>query len=388
MTLLWTLLACEITWLGINRQDDSNPSGGDDTQTTWDSGEWSGTWDSAQLPIELVELSAPCKDQGPIYALHPRSEQELWVGCGGGAGLHHSVDGGESFTEELPGADLYVFDIQEGGGGTLLACGHAYAGDLEGSLLLRRSEEGDWRSLLAYGDNREDDDLAYISNCGQVGVSGSRLMVFSNTIGDMTTSTDGGSSWTAAERYWGEANLDEGGYSAHQVLQLAVVDGDFYGSGSVIAEPPRFFMPSDHAQAQWFNLASEVVSPTVTGEAWALATPDGGASWILGGRDQDEGAAASGFLFGGAPGAWRRIPVGPEIDIVRDIAFNDDGSLGVAVGDRYPPTAKGGFVLISEDGGRSWQALDAGLPANLQRVSVHGSTFWVGGEDLLVRGSW
>ena len=338
-------------------------------------------------PSSFAELGDPCANVGPIYSLYFPREGQGWVGCGNGAGLHHSQDDGASFEEILPGNNLYVFDLREDRQGRLMVCGHAYAGKREGALLIRQDDESTWTDLLYYGKNADQDNAVYISNCGQVAQdSVGRLMVFSNTIGDLTTSSDNGQSWTKEERYWEDDNLEDDGYAAHQVMRLESTAQGFVGSGSNIAEPPMFFRPSAHPDAEFWHMNREEISQRHIGEAWAMATPDNGETWVLGGRDQEIGASASGFLFVGTSQDWTSIPLSPEIDIVRDVDFSADGRLGLAVGDRYPPTAKGGFVLVTLDAGRTWMEMDVDLPADLQRVALQGDKFWIGGNGYFAGG--
>ena len=73
--------------------------------------------------------------------------------------------------------------------------------------------------------------------------------------------------------------------------------------------------------------------------------------------------------------------------MVHDIKFSEDGVHGVAVGHRYPPASKGGFVLLTYDGGQTWQELDADLPI-MQSAAASGDTFWVGGDGYMGRGEF
>jgi photosystem II stability/assembly factor-like uncharacterized protein len=302
-------------------------------------------------------------------------------------GLHVSDDGGRSFEKPISSGNLYIFDIDSDASGRLLACGHDYSRDH--ALLYRSNGEG-WDTLLSYGDHRSDPARAYISNCGAVAAAGDgTILVASNTIGDITTSDDDGASWSLENRYWEDDNLDPGGYAAWGLMSVVSAGGLYYASGSTITDPPMFFVPSSHETARWYNLDARVVDEGVMGEAWALATPDAGETWLVGGRDQGASGQASGFIFRGAFGgaSWERLILGPEIDIVHDIAFSEDGLHGVAVGHRYPPASLGGFVLLTDDGGRSWRELETDVPI-LQSASVVGRAFFVGGDGYLAGGTF
>ncbi|MGC6513027.1 MAG: WD40/YVTN/BNR-like repeat-containing protein, partial [Myxococcota bacterium] len=189
--------------------------------------------------------------------------------------------------------------------------------------------------------------------------------------------------------YFEEVNLN-GGPQAYQLQQVVTTTGGLYASGYNVAEPPTFFMPSTATGAEWYNVKAVEIDATVDGEGWALATPDDGASWYVGGRDQGAGAAATGFLYESTDGGatWTSLTLGDEIDIIRDIDFADDGMHGIAVGDRYPPNSLGGFALITEDGGSTWTELDEDLPEDLQRCEAEGSDWFIGGNGYLFRGSF
>lgn len=348
----------------------------------------SDTDDTTVTPETLANLDDPCVGLGPVYAMHTH-DNALFVGCGNGAGLWMSTDNGESFSAAHPSTDFYVFDLATTADGDLLACGHDYDPDYE-DVLVRRWDGTDWEELLFYGNNDEASNNVFMSNCGQAAEHpNGGLFVISNTSADMSVSTDGGKTWTKEDRYFEEVNLD-GGPQAYQLQQVVTTTGGLYASGYNVAEPPTFFMPSTATGAEWYNVKAVEIDATVDGEGWALATPDDGASWYVGGRDQGAGAAATGFLYESTDGGatWTSLTLGDEIDIIRDIDFADDGMHGIAVGDRYPPNSLGGFALITEDGGSTWTELDEDLPEDLQRCEAEGSDWFIGGNGTLFRGSF
>lgn len=353
--------------------DTAPPDDTDDTGDTHPSG-------------EFTLLSDPCSGAGTPYAMRFTSASEGWYGCGNGIGLYHTTDGGDSFEAGHPSADLYVFDIEQAADGDMLVCGHDYGAD--NGVLLYRGTVGDWAPLLRYGNNADGTDMVYMSNCGQVAEAGDGTMIVaSNTAGDLTWSTDDGLNWAKEERYWENANL-EGGYSYYYMLQLQAAGGVYYGAGSKIDEPPVFFTPSALADAEFYNFEAHIITSSVEGETWALATSDGGLTWFAGGRDQSASAVASGFLYRSDDGGetWTSIVLGDEIDILRAIAFDATGTWGVAVGHRYP-TMQGGFVLLTEDGGATWTELDEETDL-LYSAAVYGSTYWVAGDAFLARGTF
>jgi hypothetical protein len=372
IVLLMLLTACV--------DGDSDPS--DDSAA----GDTSGNGSSSPGSAEITELSDPCLGGGTPYGLHLSSEMEGWVGCGNGFGLHHSTDGGASFSSGHDSTDLYVFDIVEQANGELLICGHDYDLESDGVMLYRGGAEG-WEPLLSYGNNDSDDTAVYMSNCGAVAASGDgTIIVASQTSGDITWSTDDGSSWHKEERYWEDENLNDG-YSFYYMLNLVAADGSYFGAGSKIDEPPVFFTPSSHAAGDFYNFEAVVIDDTAMGEIWGLATPDDGSTWLAGGRNQDTTSVASGFLYRSTDSgqSWDSLSLGDEIDVVHDIEFSDDGQRGVAVGHRYP-TSKGGFVLLTADGGKTWSEADSPGAPLLYTAAVSGDVFWIAGDGYLAEG--
>lgn len=333
----------------------------------------------------VEELPDPCGG-ATIEAMSFKSTGEGWVGCNLGMGLHHTDDGGTSFTAGHPSTDLYVFAIVPEPGGSVLVCGHDYSTAGDGVLLYRGNLDG-WAPLLSYGSNRSDPAAAQLSNCGQVATTETGVMIVaSNTSGDLTWSTDKGVTWNPEYRYWEEENL-EGGYAYHYLLNLRSAGGAFYGAGSDITHPPVFFAPSDHPDAEVYHFEARVVDEAVTGEVWSMASPDEGRTWFVGGRDQARTSEASGFLYRSTDGGttWESIPLGDTVDIVHDLAFDADGQRGIAVGHRYPPSSLGGFVLVTRNAGVTWSELDAEVPI-LQSAAVAGDSWWAGGDGWVGRG--
>lgn len=365
---------------------------GDDTGAASDDGAGAtvegASDDGSVWEVGLTQLPDPCDGQGTPEAMVFPIAGDGWIGCGNGMGLWRSADGGESWTRGHPSADLYVFSLAFSADGALLACGHDYEYSAQDALLYRL-DGAEWTALLRYGDNRSDPAAAYLSNCGAVAARGDgTLLVASNTSGDMSWSYDDGATWSAAERYWEDTNLDPGGYAAYTMLNLKAAGGAYYGAGSTITAPPTFYTPTLHADGDFMNFHAWTVTDRVVGEVWAMATPDDGATWFVGGRDQGATRRSSGFLYASTDGgqSWSGGGLPEGLDVVHDLAFSPDGRHGVAVGHRYP-TSDGGFVLLSEDGGQSWTELPVSLPL-LQSAAADDERFWVAGDAFVARASF
>lgn len=375
LVLIAVALACGGS--GSSSDEDS----GSDTGAAHDSG-----GEETAAAAGLVLLGDPCLGAGTPYGLLFRDGQEGFVGCGNGYGLWRTADGGDSFARAHPSADLYVFQLSLDPDGQVLLCGRDY--ETSKGMLYREDGEG-WELLAKYGTNAGAPQEVAMSNCGAVAaLPDGRMVMASLTAGDLSYSEDGGQSWSAEERYWEDANLDPDGYAYHYMLNLWTgLDGAFVGAGSQITAPPVFFGPSTHADGDWRNFHAYTVDDAIIGEVWAMASPDDGATWIVGGRDQGASSRASGFLYRSADGGetWTPAALPEGTDIVHDVAF--DGPNGIAVGHRYP-VSDGGFVLITRDGGATWTAptLDAQVPL-LQSAAIVGDTFWIAGDAFLARGS-
>lgn len=345
------------------------------------------TTQEARTPIAFQELANPC-GASPVEALHLHNE-ELWVGCNLGAGVWRSGDAGDSFSQGHPSTDLFVFDLTTTQDGKLLLCGADFDLAFDG-VLLRRFDGTSWEELLLRGSNDEASNQVAFSNCGQIAQHpNGGLFASSLTAPDITYSSDNGLTWTKETRLFEEANLG-GTRAVYQLIRVTETTSGVFASGYNIIQPPTFFAPSTASGAAWFNLKAKTVDASIQGEGWSLATPDDGATWFLGGRDQERSSEASGFIYltNDSGDSWTSLPLGPEIDIVRDIAFSADGVYGIAVGDRYPPRSKGGFALLSTDGGETWVELEEELPPDLRRAAVDGTTYFFGGNGSLFRGGF
>lgn len=347
-------------------------------------GEGEGEGEPASASLEVA--TDPCNGEGTPYDMLFDTEDEGYLGCGNGVGLWHTSDGGERWERAHPSGDLFVFDLDRDARGRLLVCGHDYEGVDDGTLL--SVQEGDtFLPLLSYGNNSSDDRTAYLSNCGAVEAIGDRLVVASNTGPDLSTSEDGGATWTKESRTW-EAENYAGERAVYTLISMTQAGGQLYGGGSVINEPPVFFGPDAAHPDALPSLAATVISDRVEGEVWAMASPDGGSTWLVGGRDQSRSSSASGFLYRSTDRGetWTAITLGDGLDIVHGLAFSADGQRGLAVGHRYP-ISQGGFVLLTEDGGQTWTELEADLPL-LQTVTVKGDRWYIAGDAYFARGSF
>jgi hypothetical protein len=333
-------------------------------------------------------LVDPCNGATP-YEVAFISEDEGYVGCGSEQGLHYTTDGGQTFVDAIISDNLYVYQVLADGSGDVLVCGQDYDTD----ALVYRGSGTNWEAILYYGSASDyGDQGVFMGTCGEIGMDGAGGLVVNSIAGiDVTASTDDGASWSAPNDLWELSNVNgtcqaSTGRCTHQISRYVSTSQGLYGAGSTDSEPPLFFRPGS---AELENLEKVVIDENMQGLVWSLATTDDGQTWLAGGRDDRESMEASGFIYRSTDGGetWDSLPLGPEIDVVYDIAIAEDGQHGVAVGHRYPPSSLGGFVLLTEDGGATWTEVDEDVPI-LQSCEARGSTWWAAGGGFLARGDF
>lgn len=336
----------------------------------------------------LTQLIDPCQGQGTPNAVLFADDDDGWLGCGDGMGLWRSTDGGGSWSPGHPSTDLDLFDLSWTPSGDLLACGHDHE-EAADDALLYRYDGTDWTALLYRGTNEKYSAAAWLTDCGQVAAAGDgTMLVASNSSPDLTWSEDDGQTWASANRYWEDHNLEEGDPVTYTMSQLTSAGGRYFGAGRTRVEPPSFFGPSLDEHGAWYNFHAWPVSEDILGEVGALGTPDEGGTWFVGGRDRGPVRRASGFFFRSDDQgqSWTEISLPGGADALRDIAFSADGKRGVAVGVRFP-SSDGGYVLLTDDGGRSWTLLDEAVPV-LESTAAADDLYWIAGDNFVARGSF
>jgi photosystem II stability/assembly factor-like uncharacterized protein len=146
---------------------------------------------------------------------------------------------------------------------------------------------------------------------------------------------------------WGDS------FGGLQILDLAEHDGEFYGCGSTISQPPYLFLPDADPGFGFrvFDLAGDGIGAYV-GEMWGLAVDASGL--VVGGVDQnrDVGMIYARALSGtGAPTVTDVSTFYPDDPTwIRGICR--DGANVLAVGELSRESE--GIVLFSEDGGETF----------------------------------
>ncbi len=317
-------------------------------------------------PFGSIEpLDSPCGEQ-PVDALLALEGGRAWVGCDGG--VFRTSDAGGGFEPMLASPRLEVHHLGLDVRGRVLLCGRDLAGPGPDDLLLRFRPQGGWTSLLA-GDDGACTELA-------VRTDGALAVVGEHDMG-LQVLPPGSSEWHTVQRWWLDPH-----HGPQRVFGLSSDGGCWHGLGADLTSPPAFLMPAGGGRC--LPLRGVTVDPFLVGELWTLASPDGGDSWVAGGRDLGDEPHSRAALYRSPDGGslWRALETPRGVAWIRDLDFSSSGSCGVAVGS-LAPLGRGGVVLISLDQGRSWQRLAADVP-ELSVVSVLEDGFLVGGEQGFV----
>lgn len=322
--------------------------------------------DSA-LADPLDAVPTPC-GRAAVAALALAADGRGWLACG--AALFATSDAGASFVSDAPAPGAEVAALLLEPDGALLACGREPRGP---GLLWRRGPSGGWTRELAAGD------VAGLRVCGSVArAADGALAVTGPRQAVLALRATPGAPWRQPGGWW------EGG-EPPRLFDLGGSDAGWAAVGAGLVGPPTFL--ASRSAAEPLPLLPQVPAADLVGELWALASPDGGATWIAGGRELGEEDVRAVLLRSDDRGArWRRLALPEGPGWVRDLAFGPDGRCGVAVGQRAW-RAEGGFVLVSADGGERWVEVDAAL-ADLRAAAVLDGGFVVGGADGTLARGW
>lgn len=296
-----------------------------------------------------------------------------WVGCGSttsGYGLYLSTNGGGSWaapTTDPAGYfdDFRVSSVSRSADGLLYVAGTG-SGDRVVSLdtastpmtvsTAFESMGQTWNSFHVGTFRRAPDGFAVAESL---------------TGADLAWRQGDDASWQDGYGWWTSG-------SSFQILDLDELDGDFYGVGSTITQPPHVFVP---AEGSGFAMDPVALDEGSTGELWGLDADAGG--FVAGGVDQERDVGVV-FTTSGDPadpGAWTLLDVstvaGTDATWIRGVCR--DGDRVVAVGE-YSRTSDG-LVLSSTDGGATWADQTPLESPPLHRCAFAGGTLAIAGAE-------
>lgn len=350
---------------------DSSSSGG----TTGEPATWS---------IHSHSCSGPSRTDALLV-----EDDAMWVGCGTnqvGYGLHGSFDGGVSWSPVAtdPADEAAQFRVS------------AIARGDDGVLYVAGFDATDSDMILGYDTASSPATVTKVLRAGnQVGtsfpagslglLSGDRIFTESQTgYGALLRpdATVGPNALLWEDHYYWANGGNPPGY---QMLDLVVHGDRMYACGSTIAEPPYVFLPAAAPAAEaWMFDAIELPNSGWTGEMWGVAATD--ERVVAVGVDQD-GDVGKIYVSGADPydaAGYAQFDL-PDIVGAGNLGTWARGVCAagdriVVVGERQPLSSHTGLVMISEDGGTSFEDI---TPADDVTESVSKCTITASGAVVV-----
>ena len=329
-------------------EDGSGDSSGADTSTGGEeTGEPSG-------PLAWSELTGPCGGSR-TNALWFDDRMNGFVGCGenaDGEGLYTTVDGGATFEDNVRFNEVRILDIRRASDGVLYGSG---LHQLDGYSVWSFDEGGMINSTGLYTGS--DNAFLSVNQAENIAVTDDGQMLIDSLTGGTAAYRPAGEEFEEVASL-GEELLTDPDASSFQVRRIATHDNRFYAVGSLINDPARVYLPSQMDGAT-FHFERVVLQPeTRDGELRDMHVWDD-QHIIVAGHDQSERFPLIYLVDGADPTDsenWEKIEFfdsGLDYQAgVNDISV--DGDTVVMVGERIP-TSQGGFVVMSQDGGRTFE---------------------------------
>ncbi len=339
---------------------ESETSGADSSTGADDTGEPGG-------PFAWSEIAGPCAGSG-TNALWFDDRMNGFVGCGenaDGEGLYTTIDGGASFEDNLRFNEVRIMDIRRGPDGVLYGAG---IHQLDGFPLWSFEEAGMIGASGLYTPSNSA--FTAVNQAENAAITQDGQMLIDSLTGTQAAYRPAGGEFEEVDSLSEDllGNPDAGSY---QVRRIVAHDNRFYAVGSLINDPARVHLPSQLDGAT-FHFQTVLLQPdTRDGELLDMHVWDS-QHIIVAGFDQSERFPLIYLVDGADPydsANWEKIELfdsGLDYQAgVNDIAV--DGDTVVMVGEKIP-TAQGGFVIVSEDGGRTFEDITPEGAGPLSRV--------------------
>ncbi len=297
-------------------------------------------------------VKGPCPGS-ETNALWFDNRQIGWVGCGQNAeghGLYRTTDGGLTWESLDFFSAVRVNDIRRGPDGVLYGAGFH---TIEGYSAFKIDESGAPKpeGLFQPGDNA----FAKVAQGENIAVTEDGQMLVDSLTGVPAAYKPVGADFTEYECLGEEAIADPEA-PGFQVRRIQAIENKFYATGSLINLPGMVYLPSKLEGATFHMQAVALQNEKEDGEIldMHLWAPD---HILVAGIDQSYYRPLI-FIADGDPyvmSNWTRIDVRDSgIDYEAGInGIHVTGDVVVAVGEKVP-SALGGFVMISADGGKTW----------------------------------
>jgi hypothetical protein len=291
--------------------------------------------------------------------------------------------------------DMTVYDLDQDSSGNVYVCGTLSSSSKK--VYIVKYSGGTYTTLFQYGSISSG---SRPNGCLDIAVSDDGQEIITTDRGNSGhfVSSDGGATWT------GQTSWDSDSSKSYTTYEIVESGGGFYTSGGSSADNARFFSPS--ASGSFYNQDVNTIDSEFWGQAYAIATPDGGTTWLAGlYHNFDDIGYTDGIHYSTDGGlTWNDATVtideGTSVSYlttsVYDIACHSNGTTCIAVGMTGNATNGadvGGMVLYSTDAGRTWTNLQSsvlesvGTRSGFQGVTFYGDYFFILGGDAFISGS-
>ena len=354
--------------------DGGETTGGEDSDT----GDSTAGQDAADETggglLEWSELAGPCGGSA-TNAMWFDDASTGFAGCGEnaeGEGLFTTIDGGATWESHSAFNEVRTMDIRRGPDGVLYGAG---TDQLDGFSLWSIDETTPDDLELTGLYTPSNNAFTSVGQGENAAVTPAGQILVDSLTGTSAAYRPAGGVFEEHHSISEAAIADPDNAPAFQVRRIMAFDEQFYAVGSLINDPARVHLPSQLPGAT-FHFESVLLQPdTRDGELhdmhmWSTT------HMIVAGHDQSERFPLI-YVVDGDPyaaGDWQQVELA-DSGIEYQAGINNLDVVGdtvVAVGEKIP-TSAGGFVVISQDAGLTWEDItpeDLGSVGALSAVQL------------------
>ncbi len=341
---------------------------GDDSSGADDSSGGDTSSGGPSGPLMWSEVSGPCGGSG-TNALWFDDRMTGFVGCGEnaeGEGLFTTLDGAVTFEDNLRFNEVRIMDIRRGSDGVLYGAG---IHQLDGYPVWSFDEGGSMIGSEGLYTASNNAFLA-VNQAENAAITDDGQMLIDSLTGSTAAYRSAGGEFEEVPSL-SEDLLTDPEASGYQVRRIVAHDDRFYAVGSLINDPARVHLPSQLDGATHHFHTVQLQSDTRDGELLDMHVWDD-QHIIVAGHDQSERFPLIYVVDGADPYVtenWTKVELF-DSGIDYQAGVNDLHVIGdtvVMVGERIP-TSQGGFVIISQDGGLTYEDITPEGAGPLSRV--------------------
>ncbi len=333
---------------------DDNGTTGDDESTSGTSGDTEAVDETGEQDLEWSPLPGPCGGSA-TNAMWFDDPSTGFAGCGenaDGEGLFSTIDGGATWESHSAFNEVRTMDIRRGPDGVLYAAG---TDQLDGFSMWSIDEtEADLELTGLYTPS--NNAFTSVGQGENAAVTAAGQILVDSLTGTSAAYRPAAGMFEEHHSIGEAAIADPDNAPAFQVRRIVALDEQFYAVGSLINDPARVHLPSMDPAATFHFHSVQLQPDTRDGELhdmhmWSAT------NMIVAGHDQSERFPLI-YLVDADPYVgenWQQIELA-DSGIEYQGGVNDldaSGDTVVAVGEKYP-TSAGGFIVLSHDGGLTW----------------------------------